>query len=107
MNPKVIILPEVTDKLNELIEILFKEGYFGFKDSAVKYVISIHSFIQSIPQQKRKPTINDRLGSFYCKYKANQHTTWYICFDVKNETYLVKNIFNNHSWEYPYFIQND
>jgi hypothetical protein len=40
----------------------------------------------------------------YCKYKPNRNTTWYVFFDVENDVYLIKNIVNNHSKDYPLYI---
>lgn len=44
---KIEILPEVTDFLNELVEILFYKEYFGFEDTAQFYVQKIYDFIEN------------------------------------------------------------
>lgn len=38
MSTRVLVLPEVRQYLRELIEILFDHEYFGFEETAVKYV---------------------------------------------------------------------
>ena len=37
-NAKVIALPEVREYLSELIRILYEKEYFGFEESAQRYV---------------------------------------------------------------------
>lgn len=43
---RVLFLPEVEDYLYELIEILYKKEYFGFRESAINYVVSLEEDIR-------------------------------------------------------------
>lgn len=101
---EVIILPELEDKLFDLVSILHKENYFSFLESSLSYVDNIINFIYTIPTLRFKETAHDKFGKFYCNFKANRNTTWYITFDKKDEKYIIQYITNNHTEEYPYFI---
>lgn len=103
---EVILSNFVDDKLDNLIDILFQKEYFGFRSDAKIYVDALYTFIYTIPQQKRHICKNPKHGFYYCRYKQNHNTTWYITFDTENEIYLVKNIFNNHTLDYPVFIKS-
>lgn len=102
---KVVISPFVVNKLDSLILILFEKEYFGFMESAIDYVDNIYDFILTIPSQNKKRTKKIKFGAWYCSYKANSKTTYFITFDCENDVYLVKNITNNHSRDYPSFIR--
>jgi hypothetical protein len=101
---KVIISSYADNKLLELVDILYECEYFGFRVDAKNYVDEMYDFIYTIPTLKYKTATNQTRGTFYWKYKPNRNTTWYVFFDVKNETYLIKNIVNNHSKDYPLYI---
>ncbi len=101
---EIILLPEVISKLNQLVNILYEKEYFGFIDSAFNYANNIYDFIYTIPQQRYKLTANKKLGTYYCSFKANRNTTWYITFDKQDNRYLIQDISNNHSADYAYFI---
>lgn len=101
---KVKFDPSVSETLNRLIPILYDNGYFATREYAKKYVDSIITFCLSIPTRVYRTSSNPQNGSYYCQYKPNRHTTWYILFDIENEDYLIRNIFNNHSPEYLQFI---
>ena len=103
---KIILSREIIIALEDLVDILLDDEYYGFLDSAEDYVNKIYDFIYSIPNQPYKQTKNNLLGIFYCCYKYSNRTTWYITFNKENETYLIKNIANNHSKEYAEFIAN-
>ncbi len=104
MGQQVIIEQAVLEYLAELINVLYKEEYFGFFESSVEYADKITDFMLDIPNQKRKLTHNKRYGKYYCKYKHNSKTTWYIIFDVEDNIYLISFITNNHSPNYPIYI---
>ncbi len=101
---KIILDDLVKTKLRELTSTLFEDEYFGFVSDAENYVNTILDFIFTIPTLKHKRTLYTKYGSYYCKYKHNHKTTWYITFDVEDDTYLIQNITNNHSADYPKFI---
>lgn len=44
---KILFLPEVEDYLYELIEILYSKEYFGFKESAINYVVELENDIRT------------------------------------------------------------
>lgn len=101
---KIILLPEVINKLNELINILYQKEYFSFIEGSFSYVDNIYDFIYTIPTLRYKETANKKFGQYYCSYKANRNTTWYITFDKQDDKFIVQYITNNHTEEYPYFI---
>ncbi len=102
---QIILTPFADGKLLDLIDTLYEYEYFGFKADAKTYVDKIYEFIYSIPSQKRMKTKNSKYGVYYCQYKHNWKTTYYVSFDVENDYYLVRNIINNHSPDYPNFIK--
>jgi hypothetical protein len=76
--------PEVEYYLEDLIDILFEEEYFGFESYAQDYGAKIIDFIEnniSIFPSRISPRILKNFGSNYIFYKANQRTTWYIFFE--------------------------
>lgn len=101
---KIVILPELENKLFDLIFTLYNKEYFGFVESAIAYVDNILDFINTIPNRKHKKTKNSKYGPYYCSYKSNSTTTWFICFNFEDDVYLIKNITNNHSEEYTLVI---
>ncbi len=101
---KIIITPLVYDKVDEIIMVLYKDEYCGFIDTAKSYGDAILNFIITIPQQKRKLTINPRFGKYYCRYRHDKGTVYYITFDIDNGDYFIQNIISNHTSEYPLYI---
>lgn len=97
---KIRLAPTLAYQLNDLIDVLFLEEYFGFKQSAIEYVNDIENFIYTIPNIKHKICKSKKYGTYYCKYKRNHQTTWYIIFDKENDFYLIKYITNNHTQNY-------
>ncbi len=102
---KVVITSEVVSRLDSLLILLFEKGYFSFEANAIQYVDNLYDFILSIPSLKKRPTKSIKYGLWYCKYKANKNTTWYVTFDVVDGVYLVRRIINNHTRDYPAFIK--
>ena len=102
---KVLFLPEVEDYLYELIDILYKKEYFGFKESAVKYVTDLENDIKTnLPNKVKRPAPQffNRYGKrlLYATFQKNKSTQWYVFFNIyenKEEyIYLVRYISNNH-----------
>ena len=94
-------LPEIEIYLSELVELLYEKGYFSFPDQAINYVYKIREYIENeiFTAHKRKaPDIFAPYGKdmSYIVYKANHHTCWYIFFQQRNNTYLIRHITNNH-----------
>ena len=104
MEEKIIIFPVVAKKLKKIETVLFKNEYFGFKDSAKKYIDKIIDTIFLIPELKHSKTKNPKRGEWYVRHKANDNTTYYITFDTKGERFLVKNIVSNHEKAYSKII---
>lgn len=96
---KIEILPEVTEFLNKLVELLFYKEYFGFEDTAQFYVQKIYDFIENdlinFPH-KTTPKKLKKFGSNYAFYRPNNRTTWYIFFEKSNNRYLITHLTNNH-----------
>ena len=63
-NAKVIALPEVREYLSELIRILYEKEYFGFEESAQRYVEELGADIRhNLPTKIKKPA-----PSYFNKY---------------------------------------
>ncbi|WP_076768789.1 hypothetical protein [Chryseobacterium sp. FH1] len=95
---------EFESQFNEIIDVLYKKEYLGFKESALDYGDRIYDFIfKNInkPISKLSPKAFQKFGEYYIKYKANENTTWYIFFDRKDNRFLVNHILNNHTEHFP------
>ena len=73
---RVLFLPEVIDQFLEIAEVLYDEGYLGFKDSAIEYSEQLFREIQAtlpIKVQKGAPSFFDRYGAnlYYSAFKRN------------------------------------
>lgn len=101
---KVVILPALESKLFDLVFILYDKEYFGFVENALEYVDNIVNFMYTIPTLRHRKTKNTKYGTYYCSYKSNRSTTWFISFDFEDDTWLIKNISNNHTKEYLQII---
>jgi len=94
-------LPEVEQYLLELVELLYEEDYFSFREDAVAYVHKLRMYVDSrihIAQKRPAPDIFSRYGKnmYYITYKANYQTEWYIFFQQLENAFLVRYITNNH-----------
>lgn len=88
--------------LSDLVEILYENDYFGFKEQAKNYVSELVRGVEStfdIAQKKKAPSYFTRYGQnlYYVSYPKNKHTTWYFFFTQKDEGYFVEYIGNNHN----------
>jgi hypothetical protein len=93
---------EVEIYLEDLVDILFYEEYFGFEDAAQNYAEKIVHFIEQDIQtfpSKKTPKELKNFGQNYIFYKSNQRTTWYIFFEQSDNNYLITNIINSNSEE--------
>jgi len=91
--------PNAEQFLNNLVDILFQEEYFGFKESSILYVQKIVDAAENkIISLRHKPTPEalTGYGEFYVYCKTTKHTVWYIFFSRKGNRILVKHITNNH-----------
>ena len=102
----VIFLPEVRKYFNDLIPVLYENGYFGFKETAKKYVDDLFEDIETnLPVSLHKPAPNyfDKYGKNmeYALFKKNKRTQWYVFFRKYRERgeliYQVRYIGNNHT----------
>lgn len=104
---RIIFSDLVIEKLEALLEALIENGYFSFQENAESYVNDLITFINSMPQQARYyPAKNNRFGAWYSKFRPNKHTIWFVIFDREDNTFLIKNIINNHTNDYPTFMDS-
>ena len=103
---KVVAIAEVRNYLQDLAVILYEKEYFGFEDSARKYVIELFEDIKTtlpILPSKPAPEHFEKYGKNmeYVVFRKNKHTQWYVFFRVykKNgeDIYQVRYIANNHT----------
>ena len=87
---------------DELIQTLFKQDYFIYKENAIEYVQKLVYYIEdsinSIPHKKTSKSLL-KYGDFYFFYQSNARTTWYIFFSKNESVYLIKHISNNHIFD--------
>jgi hypothetical protein len=89
---KVLFLPEVEDYLFELIEILYHKEYFGFKESAISYVVDLENDIKNLLPIKVKrpaPTYFDKFGKklLYAVFeKTTKHNGMYFSMPIRRKT---------------------
>ena len=102
---QIILEHTVIIKLNALIDILIDKEYFSYLENAETYVHKLYDFIDTIPSQPRRRTKLPRYGQYYCRYKANAQTSYYITFDVVQDYYFIKNIISSHTRQYPVYIK--
>ena len=102
----VIFLPEVRKYFNNLIPVLYEKEYFGFKETAKKYVDDLLvEIVTNLPICLHKPASNyfDKYGKNmeYAVFKKSKHTQWYVFFraykENDEEIYQVRYIGNNHT----------
>ena len=102
---KVLFLPEVVDQFLELAEILYNNGYLGFKDAAQAYAEQLFRDIQNklpIKVKKGAPAFFERYGTdlYYSTFPRSKRTLWYVFYSVHNvngeKTYLIRYLTNNH-----------
>ncbi|MCL2040752.1 MAG: hypothetical protein FWG84_01760 [Bacteroidales bacterium] len=103
---KVIVLSEVLEYFEDLVVILYEREYFGFEDTALKYVIELYDdIVATLPTRLHKPApaYFDRYGKNmkYAAFRKNKSTTWYAFFTTYWENgktiYLVRYVANNHT----------
>ncbi|MCL2040458.1 MAG: hypothetical protein FWG84_00270 [Bacteroidales bacterium] len=101
----VIFIPKVQEYLDELVPILYENGYFVFESAAHNYVESlIDDIMADLPTRQHRPAPPhfDKYGKgmYYTFFRKNKRTTWYVFFTKylnNGETiYLVRYIANNH-----------
>jgi len=98
---KIIYHNKVIVYLNELVNILYEQNYFGFKESAYDYVDWILDKVtQDISKTpaKKAPKYFDKYGEnlSYIALKRNSQTTWYVFFHFEENIFYIRYIGNNH-----------
>lgn len=83
---KVLFAPEVRAYFRELAKILFDKEYFGFEESAVKYVRELIFKIRDnlpVSMTYPAPPYFSRFGSnlYYVSFRRNKSTQWYAFFN--------------------------
>ena len=103
---KVIVTTEVYELLENLVIILYEQGYFGLEENARKYVNELHDDItRTLPTRPKKsaPPYFDKYGEgmYYTAFKKNRRTSWYAFFRIYQKDgelyYQVRHIANNHT----------
>jgi len=103
---QVIILPKVLEYFNDLVTILYEGEYFGFEETALKYVTELYDeIIATLPMRPCKPAPKyfDKYGKNmeYAGFRKNKRTIWYVFFTTYlengEEIYLIRYIANNHT----------
>jgi hypothetical protein len=101
----VIFLSSVRNYFNRLIPVLYEKGYFGFQESAKRYVEDLFNDIETnLPKlpSKSAPQYFDNYGKDmeYAVFRKSKHTQWYVFFRVYRkhgeDIYQVRYIANNH-----------
>ena len=94
---KVIALPEVQQYLENLKEILFENEYFGFEDSAQKYVDDLFDdIITTLPMRLHKPATPyfDKYGkdmeyTVFLKTNAQHGMCFLRCIGKMGKKYIL------------------
>lgn len=102
---QIIIFEKVRTQLRNISKKLHSKKYFGTLALSDAYVLTLIDFINDIPTATHRRTKNPKHGAYYCTYKHNSKTSWYISFDIEGDLYNIKNITNNHSADYPKYIR--
>ena len=102
----VLFLPKVFEYFETPARILYENGYFGFRESARKYVEELVDDIKvNLPAKPHHPAPKrfDKYGKNmeYAVFKKSKRTQWYVFFRVYKENgevfYQVRYIANNHT----------
>ena len=102
---KVLFIRKVREYLKRLIQILYNKEYFGFEETAKKYVSDlIFDITTNLPTHQHKPAPKyfDKYGKgmYYAVFRKSKNTQWYVFFTPykeKGETiFLIRYIANNH-----------
>jgi hypothetical protein len=103
---KVIITQFAENKLSELVEILYKEEYFGFIEDAENFVDKIYDFIENIPNSPQRESLNSEYGKYFAGYdNPKSSMQYFITFDKHGNRYLIENIISPKTREYLEIIE--
>lgn len=101
--------PSVLKYFNDLIDTLFYENYFLYRDSAVEYVAKLIFYVENQIHKKKHnlcPLLVSVHGNYFVSFNLNAKTTWYFVFDKIDNRYLITYVFNNYSKEAKKINQN-
>ena len=102
---KVLFSPEVRKYLKDVSLIMYENNYFGFLDSAEKYIDELfNDILKNLPNSLKRPAPEyfSKYGKdlLYSGFRKNKTTKWYVFFNLYEENgeliYLVRYISNNH-----------
>lgn len=99
--------PSVLEYFNKLIDTLFLENYFLYKESAIEYVIKLISLVENQVDKKKHHVAPESIsiyGNYFIGFNINSKTTWYFIFEVMDNRYLITYVFNNYSKEAKYLF---
>lgn len=99
--PVVRYHSDALEYLNSLIDILFEQDYFSFKEDALQYVSDIKEYVEqniSCLSKYPAPSYFSKYytGMSYVMYQPNKRTTWYLFLIQEDHNYLILYITNNH-----------
>jgi len=102
---KIIAIPKVQQYFESLKKILFENEYFGFEETAQKYVDDLFDDIKTnLPTRPSKPAPKyfEKYGKDmrYATFRKSKNTQWYVFFRMYKEKgeiiYQIRYIGNNH-----------
>lgn len=102
---KIEFQSEVLEYFNDLTTLLYEEGYFGFRENALRYVDELLDDIRAnLPFKPKKPAppYFSRYGQnlLYASFRKNRSTQWYVFFNLYRQggetVFLIRYIGNNH-----------
>ncbi|MES2795090.1 MAG: hypothetical protein V4683_03935 [Bacteroidota bacterium] len=103
---KIIISRFLENKLSDLIEILYKDEYFGFIEDAENYVDKIYDFIQSIPYIPHRECFNSKVGKYFVRYdNPKSNMQYFITFNKSGNRFIIENIISPKTTEYSQIIE--
>ncbi len=99
---QLILSNNIRNRLDDLVEILYYDNYFKFKESAQKYVDKIYDFIETIPNQTIIYECKTPIyGKYYARYKnLKSGFMYYITYDTMDGIYFKENIISPKTKEY-------
>ena len=102
---KVIVLRKVVAYLENLIQVLYDEEYFSYKEVSRNYVKELYAEIEKqLPTKLHKPAPEyfEKYGKgmYYAVFKKSKRTSWYVFFRMYRKgneiIYQIRYIANNH-----------
>jgi hypothetical protein len=102
---RIKFTPEALEYFKELSTVLYEEEYFGFEDSALKYVDTlVREIIENLPKKQKRiaPPYFEKYGEklLFSTFRKNKNTQWYVFFNLYEDEEgficLIRYISNNH-----------